>query len=88
MAQGTPVVTSEGTSTAELAADAGLLVDPRDPAAIAAALHRVLSDDRLGERLRSAGRARAAEYTWARTARLVTEAYVELVPRAYDGASR
>jgi glycosyltransferase involved in cell wall biosynthesis len=88
MAQGTPVVTSEGTSTAELAADAGLLVDPRDPAAIAAALHRVLSDDHFGERLRSAGRARAAEYTWARTAQLVTEAYVELVPRAYDGASR
>jgi len=88
MAQGTPVVTSDGTSTAELAADAGLLVDPRDAAAIAAALERVLRDDELAETLRSAGRARAAEYTWARTARLVTDAYLELTQRAYDGASR
>jgi len=88
MAQGTPVVTSEGTSTAELAEDAGLLVDPRDSAAIAAALQRVLDDDELAGTLREAGRARAGEYTWARTARLVTDAYLELTAGAYDGASR
>ena len=88
MAQGTPVVTSEGTSTAELAEDAGLLIDPAIPQRIAAALQRVLGDEELAEKLRNAGRARAAEYTWARTARLVTDAYVELTPRAYDGASR
>jgi glycosyltransferase involved in cell wall biosynthesis len=80
MAQGTPVVTSDGTSTAELAADAGLLVDPRDPAAIAEALERVLTDEALSDTLQRAGAARAAEYTWARTARLVKEAYRDLVP--------
>jgi glycosyltransferase involved in cell wall biosynthesis len=80
MAQGTPVVTSEGTSTAELAAGAGLLVDPHDPAAIADAIERVLTDDALAARLRLAGPARAAEYSWARTAALVKEAYRELTP--------
>jgi glycosyltransferase involved in cell wall biosynthesis len=78
MAQGTPVVTSAGTSTAELAGDAALLVDPRDSEAIADALDRVLSDGALAERLRRAGPARAAVYTWARTARLVKDAYREV----------
>ena len=78
MVQGTPVVTSAGTSTAELAGDAGLLVDPRDPAGIAAALERVLTDEKLAEQLRRAGPARAAEYTWARSAQLVKDAYFEV----------
>jgi glycosyltransferase involved in cell wall biosynthesis len=79
MAQGTPVVTSDGTSTAELAGDAGLLVDPRDSEAIADALERVLGDSDVAERLRRAGPARAAVYTWTRTARLVKDAYRALV---------
>src|SRR5262249_50860351 len=79
MAQGTPVVTSRGTSTAELSGEAALLVDPLDPAAIAGALERVLVDEKLAERLSRAGPARAAEFTWKRTAQLVKEAYRELV---------
>jgi glycosyltransferase involved in cell wall biosynthesis len=79
MAQGTPVVTSVGTSTEELAGDAGVLVDPRDPGAIAAGLERALRDDgRLGE----AGRERAAEFTWARTADLTVSAYREVRRRS------
>jgi glycosyltransferase involved in cell wall biosynthesis len=78
MAQGTPVVTSRGTSTAEVSGNAGLLVEPLDSAEIAAALQRLLTDQALAERLRRAGPARAAEYTWERTARLVKEAYREL----------
>ena len=78
MAQGTPVVTSQGTSTEELAGDAALLVDPRDPTAIAAALERVLTDADLRARLRDAGPSRAAGYTWARSAQLVREAYREV----------
>jgi glycosyltransferase involved in cell wall biosynthesis len=78
MAQGTPVVTSAGTSTEEVAGGAGLLVDARDPAAVAAALARVLEDPALAARLASAGRARAAELTWSRTAALTLAAYREL----------
>jgi glycosyltransferase involved in cell wall biosynthesis len=82
MAQGTPVVTSAGTSTAELAGDAGLLVDPRDSDAIADALRRVLGDTALAERLRNAGPARAGAYTWARSAGLVRDAYRSVMEHA------
>ena len=76
MAHGTPVVTSTGTSTEELVeGDAGVAVDPRDPEAIANAVSRILTDHELATRLRDAGLARSAEYTWDRTARLVTDAY-------------
>ena len=61
MAQGTPVVTSSGTSTEEIAGDAGLVVDPLDVDAIAGALDRVLRDPELAQRLGEAGRARAAD---------------------------
>jgi len=81
MAQGTPVVTSRGTSTEELVSGgAGLLVDPRQPEEIAAALGRVLGDPALASQLGEAGLRRSADYTWARTA--------ELVERTYEEASR
>lgn len=78
MAQGTPVVTSLGTSTEELARDAGVLVDPRDTDSIAAGIEQALRDDGA---LAAAGRARAAEYTWSRTADLVLDAYESVRPR-------
>jgi glycosyltransferase involved in cell wall biosynthesis len=77
MAQGTPVVTSRGTSTEEVAGTAGIVVDPLDAAAIAAALESVLDDDDLAARLSAAGRARAAEFTWERTAAATAEAYAD-----------
>jgi glycosyltransferase involved in cell wall biosynthesis len=75
MAQGTPVVTSAGTSTEELARDAAVLVDPRDPDSIADGLRRVLDAPALVARLAEAGRVRAAAYTWRRSADLVERAY-------------
>ncbi len=77
MAQGTPVVTSAGTSTEELATGAGLVVDPRDPDAVAGAIAAVLDDPAMAQRLARAGRERAARYPWAATARLVAAAYRE-----------
>jgi glycosyltransferase involved in cell wall biosynthesis len=82
MAQGTPVVTSRGTSTEELAGDAGLLVDPRDRDELAAALQRVLDDGELATRLGGLGRSRAALYSWARSADLVLDAYGEASARS------
>ena len=75
MAQGTPVVTSLGTSTAEVAGAAGLLVDPKDADAIGAALDRVLGDETLARQLGETGRVRASTYTWRRSADLVMDAY-------------
>ncbi|QGG95825.1 glycosyltransferase family 4 protein [Actinomarinicola tropica] len=76
MVQGTPVVTSAGTATEELVeGGAGLAVPPRDPAAIAAALVEVLTDEDVARSLGEAGRRRSQQYTWARTAELVVDAY-------------
>ena len=78
MSQGTPVVTSAGTSTEELARDAGVLVDPSDVAAITTAVNHLLSDAALARRLGEAGRRRAKEYTWERTGTLVAAAYARV----------
>lgn len=67
MACGAPVVGSSLTSIPEVVGDAGIVCDPRDPAAIAAALQRVLDDPSLGESMRTKGIARAATFTWDRT---------------------
>jgi glycosyltransferase involved in cell wall biosynthesis len=75
MAQGTPVVTSIGTSTEELAAGAGILVEPTDVDAIAEAMSRVIDDSALADRMRSDGLERAGHYTWETTAALVNDAY-------------
>ncbi|MBA3430163.1 MAG: glycosyltransferase family 4 protein, partial [Actinobacteria bacterium] len=64
MTQGTPVVTSRGTSTEELAHDAGVLVEPRDSRSIAEGIESVLGHDVFAAKLAEAGRRRAAEYTW------------------------
>ena len=77
MAQGTAVVTSKGTSTEEVAGDTGVLVDPRDTGDIATGIRKLLGDPALRARLGEQGRRRAAEFSWARTAQLVREAYNE-----------
>ncbi len=75
MAQGAAVVTSATTSTAEVAGDAAVLVDPLDVDAIAGGLASVLDDAELRHRLGSAAQRRAGEFTWSRTAAAVRDAY-------------
>lgn len=75
MSAGAPVVTSSGTATADVAGDAALLVDPLDRPALADALARVLDDRATSERLRAAGRARAAQHRWDDAARRTLDVY-------------
>lgn len=75
MACGAPVVTSNATSLPEVVGDAGITVDPTDVRALAEALHRVLSDDALRAVLRAQSLARAAQFTWQRTAERTVEVY-------------
>ncbi len=79
MSQGTPVVTSRGTSTEELAQGAGILVDPYDSDSIAEGIERVLEDEALSEELAEKGRRRAAHYSWERTAESLGYVYREAV---------
>jgi glycosyltransferase involved in cell wall biosynthesis len=69
MARGVPVACSDASSLPEVAGDAALLFDPHDEPAIAVALSRLLDDRSLREQLRTRGLARAAQFTWERTAR-------------------
>ena len=75
MAAGLPVVTSASTACAEVGGAAALLVDPYDVDAIRDGLARVLGDATLRANLAGAGRARAAEFTWDRTAEGTRAAY-------------
>jgi glycosyltransferase involved in cell wall biosynthesis len=68
MARGLPVACSGRGSLAEVAGDAALRFDPESEPAIAAAIDRLLTDPAEAERLRVAGRERAARFSWAATA--------------------
>jgi glycosyltransferase involved in cell wall biosynthesis len=68
MIRGLPVACSARGSLAEVAGDAALPFDPESEPAIAAAIERLLNDKWEAERLRSAGRERAARFSWAATA--------------------
>jgi alpha-1,3-rhamnosyl/mannosyltransferase len=76
MTIGVPVVVSERGSLPELAGDAGCFVDPDDPAALAKAMHRVLTDAAERRRMADAGVLRARSYSWERAARRLRDAYV------------
>lgn len=78
MAQGTPVVTSRGTSMEEVANGAAVLVDARSEDSIARGLERVLRSEDLARTLTEAGRDRARQYSWERAAELTVAAYLEV----------
>ncbi len=69
MAAGAPVLTSDRSSMPEVGGDAAIYVDPTDVASIRAGLERVLSDPAGRDALAARSRARAAEFSWERTAR-------------------
>jgi glycosyltransferase involved in cell wall biosynthesis len=75
MASGAPVIASRAASIPEIVGDAGILLDPDDVAGWAAAIIRVINDEPLREHLRAAGLARAAQFTWMRTARATSGVY-------------
>jgi glycosyltransferase involved in cell wall biosynthesis len=77
MALGVPVVCADAASLPEVVGDAALLFPAGDAAALAAALSRVLDDPALHERLSQAGRERAAQFTWERTAAATVAVYRE-----------
>ncbi len=64
MAAGVPVITSNTSCLPEIAGDGALLVDPRSPAEIQAALEKLLTSQSLRDRLRTAGSNRARGYRW------------------------
>lgn len=68
MHYGVPCACSDRSSLGELGAGAALLFDPERPAAIAAALEKLLGSEATRDELRAAGFRRAAEFSWEKTA--------------------
>jgi alpha-1,3-rhamnosyl/mannosyltransferase len=75
MACGAPVVASRIPVIEETVGGAALLVPPTDAGELAAAVARLLEDDAARGLLVAEGFARAAQFTWERTARLTLEIY-------------
>lgn len=71
MAVGTPVVGSDIEPSKGLVGEAGLMVDPQSPGAIADAMQKILSNEELRNRLSAAGRALAKSHTWQASADLM-----------------
>lgn len=76
MAQGTPVVTSSGTSTEEVANGAAVLVDPYDVESIRSGIRQALDNH---DKLSALGRTRADAASWSHTAELTARAYDEVL---------
>jgi len=79
MASGTAVITSNVSSLPEVVGDAALLIDPLDPAALAAAMSRVLGDDRLRADLVRRGHERVKAFSWARAADATRSVYRRVI---------
>ncbi|MGA2877712.1 MAG: glycosyltransferase family 1 protein [Bryobacteraceae bacterium] len=69
MAAGIPVITSNTSCLPEVAGEGALLVDPRSPAEIQAALEKLLTSTELQRKLGQAGKERAQQYRWDNSAR-------------------
>ena len=78
---GTPVIAGNRTSLPEVVGDAGLLVDPFDEKALAAAMARVIDNANLAAELRVKGLQRAGNFSWQETARLTLQAYKQAAAR-------
>jgi glycosyltransferase involved in cell wall biosynthesis len=81
MAAGVPVVASNRGSLPEVVGGAGLLVEPTDVEALAAAIDTVATDDAAAERARRVGLERAATFTWDRAAATLRRAYTDAIAR-------
>jgi glycosyltransferase involved in cell wall biosynthesis len=82
---GAPVIAADAGALPEIVGDARVLFDPKKPAAIAARIGEMLSDPARTGALIEAGRLRARQFSWPRTAALAVEA-LKSIARSGPGA--
>lgn len=75
MAHGTPVVTSNVSSLPEVVGNAAVLVNPENVFEIMRALHRVLMDQALRDRMKERGYKQSTRFSWDNSVRRVFEVY-------------
>jgi glycosyltransferase involved in cell wall biosynthesis len=85
MAHGTPVVASNVSSLPEVVGNAAVLVNPENVFEIMRALHRVLLDQPLRERMKERSYQQAARFSWEKSVRRMIDVYREIGDSARDG---
>jgi glycosyltransferase involved in cell wall biosynthesis len=78
MAHGTPVVTSNVSSLPEVVGNAAVMVNPENVFEIMHALHRVLIDSALRERLKERGYQQVAKFSWEASVQRILEVYRQI----------
>lgn len=86
MASGCPVVCSNVSSLPEIAGDAAVLVDPKDPAKVADAIEALLKDEEHRRNVIAMGRSRAREFSWRRAALQTLSAIDQAVKERHSRA--
>lgn len=81
MSAGVPVVVSNRGSLPEVVADAAVIVDADDPAALAAACLRIVTEPTYAADRANAGLARARTFTWNRAVETLHRAYTDALAR-------
>jgi glycosyltransferase involved in cell wall biosynthesis len=81
MLHGLPVTCANRTSLPEIAGDAALLFDPESVPAMKEAMHRLLTDAAIRERLIRAGQQQARRFSWERAARETVCSYERALTR-------
>ena len=79
MAHGTPVVTSNVSSLPEVVGNAAVLVHPENVFEIMRALHRVLLDQPLREKMKERSYRQAAKFSWEKSVRRIMDVYREVL---------
>lgn len=75
MSAGTPVLAARCAGVEEVCGDAALFVEAHDAAGLGARLAALAADPALRREMSQRGRRRAAEFSWARSARAHLDAY-------------
>lgn len=78
MAYGVPVVCSNVSSLPEIAAEAGIMINPDKPEEITKAIRLILTDEELRARLIASGYERAKAFSWDKAAQEYLELFKEL----------
>ena len=75
MAHGTPVLTSNTSSIPEVVGNAAVMVNPENVFEMMRALHRVLLDQALREKMKQRSYEQAEKFSWEKSVRRILKAY-------------
>jgi len=88
MACGTPVITANTSAMPEVVGDAGVLIDPLNVEAIAAAILHLRRDSTYRQALIQKGLERVKTFTWEAVAEAIAQIYESLIPQSPSARSK